>query len=781
MNQFGTIVDGKYDLRLVALSYIVAVIASYAALDLAGRVTVARGHARHIWLAGGAVAMGLGIWTMHFTGMLALDLSVPMHYDIPLVAASLLIAMAASGFALFMASQPTLAARPLLAGGLFMGLGIAAMHYTGMAAVDIHGTIQYRPFWFGLSILIAIGASVAALWLAFNLRIAHTTAKLWIALKIGSACVMGVAIVGMHYTGMAAAMFLTTHVAPAIEAPNTDHVILGVALSAATLIILAFVLLSSLVDRRFSTQTATFESLFFHSTDAIFALDLNGTLRRANPAAERLAGAVVGELPERPLDTLIGTEEVERLSAQLQQAAQGTSRQGEYTIVNRTDQHLIGHVTTVPIIVGDQIIGVYGIIQDITARQHAEDALRQQRDLYERLLYSLSDLGEGVLVVEDQRIVFANNAFSRLSGYSQEELLALDSTLMLLAPDDREAAQRIHDIYSGPGSSGLFESGVQHKLGHRVPVETASQVSHEDGRVQRITVLRDITERKASEAALATANAELEQSARTATELATAAATANRAKSAFLANMSHEIRTPMNGVIGMTGLLLDTPLTMEQQEFVETIRTSGEALLTIINDILDFSKIESGKLDLEYQPLDLRDCLESALDLLAPRAAEKRLDLAYLIDQHVPLMLVGDVTRLRQILVNLLSNAVKFTEVGEVVITVTAQSHADQRQEVHIAVRDTGIGISTDQIDRLFQAFSQADTSTTRHYGGTGLGLAISKRLSELMGHHVGGERAGPGKHLPLHHHRRGSCQPGAHLSARRNPATQRQAVVGGR
>ncbi len=324
-----------------------------------------------------------------------------------------------------------------------------------------------------------------------------------------------------------------------------------------------------------------------------------------------------------------------------------------------------------------------------------------------------------ISTLKEGRFVDANDSFCKLTGYSRDELLGRTSTELKIWSDAADRP-KIAAILGQKGSVPQYENRLIRRDGDYRDCVGSIEVIDIDGEPCLLIIFLDITDRKR-------VNAQL----RNAKEAAEAAA---RAKSEFLANMSHEIRTPMNAIVGMTGLLLETSLSELQREFVETIRQGSESLLRIVNDVLDFSKIESGRLELEKQPFNVRQCVEGALDLLANEASKKDLDIACLIDKETPAYVAGDATRVRQVLVNLISNAVKFTPEGEVLVTVKTRKVSPALYEVQFSVRDTGIGIPQDRMDRLFQSFSQVDASTTRTYGGTGLGLAISRDLAQLMG-----------------------------------------------
>jgi signal transduction histidine kinase/DNA-binding response OmpR family regulator/HAMP domain-containing protein len=371
-----------------------------------------------------------------------------------------------------------------------------------------------------------------------------------------------------------------------------------------------------------------------------------------------------------------------------------------------------------------------------TAVEMEEANVREIREARARLTDAIETISEGFSLYDaEDRLVVCNSRYRELFASHADVMMPGTPFESIL----RTATERglIKDA-EGNRDAWMKERVARHREGGHTHVQRRSdgrwiQVSERktaNGGV--VAIYADITEMKHHEAELAAAR--------------DAADDANRSKSSFLATMSHEIRTPMNAVIGMSSLLLDTGLSEEQRDYASTIRDSSEALLTIINDILDFSKIEAGRMDIEAQPFDLRDCVESALELVSNRAAEKHLDIAYLFEGEVPPAIQGDVTRLRQILLNLLSNAVKFTEQGEVVLTVTMKG-----EQLEFAVRDTGIGLDEKAQTRLFQSFSQADSSTTRKYGGTGLGLAISKKLAELMGGTMWVESAGPGHGSTFH------------------------------
>jgi PAS domain S-box-containing protein len=488
-------------------------------------------------------------------------------------------------------------------------------------------------------------------------------------------------------------------------------------------------------EKTLQERTTYLSALIENSPLAIVAHDSQGRIQMCNPAFERLFQYRQEEILGAQLDDLvIPAELLSEAREYTRRVMAGEALQATPRRCRKDGTLMDVELHCVPLSLGGTLVGAYVLYQDITERKRAEKAL-QERTTYLSALIENSPLA---IVGHDSqgRVQMCNPAFERLFQYRQEEILGaqLDE---LIAPAEllSEGSEYTRRVVAGEAfqvaTRRCRKDGTLMDVElHCVPLSVGGKL------VGAYGLYQDITERKRAAQAL--------QQAKEAAEAA------SRAKSEFLANMSHEIRTPLNGIIGMTELALDTDLAPEQREYLMMVQESADSLLMVINDILDFSKIEVGKLALDFIDFKLRDCLGSTMKALAVRAHQKGLELAFRVPPEVPDELVGDPTRLRQVVLNLAGNAIKFTEQGEVVLRVRLRSQTEEDMRLHFAVSDTGIGIPVDKQQMIFEAFSQVDGSTTRKYGGTGLGLAISSQLVEAMGGRIWVESE-PGKGSTFH------------------------------
>jgi PAS domain S-box-containing protein len=729
----------SYNPSLVTLSILIAVLASYTALSLASHVASSGNSHARLWLIGGAVSMGVGIWSMHFIGMMAFSISIPMRYLVGPTLESLGIAILISGYALWSASRPELGRTRLAGSGLLMGLGIAAMHYTGMGALQIMPAIHYAPLLVAASIIIAVVASMGALWLAFNLRAGRSTRLL--RARLMAAVVMGLAISGTHYTGMAASKFGAGSYCLGGVLIN-DQWIANV-IGAVAIALLAIALLSAVLDgnlksralaesRRLelinaelkhqAAKARSAEEQLREIADAVPAMigywDKDLVCRFANQAHYGRFGLTPDQIEGRTFEQVMGSQMDDAKRRRLTKVLAGERQTFDHTFVDADGNTCHTQGEYVPRRENGLISGFYVHSADITQRKNSEDRLTRQQ----ALLAATSRMG-GIGGWELERgastLIWSDMVF-HIHDLPVGEPPRWDDVVKFYPLPSRELIAAALLAAFKEGKSFDLTCQIITAKGRQRWIRALGEPQWLDGRCSRVIgAFQDVTEAREAADALR--------------EAKEAAEAANRAKSEFLANMSHEIRTPLIGVIGMTELLLDTPLIPEQRDYAEIVRSSGESLLAVINDILDVSKIEAGHLQLESVDFNLRTLIEAAVDAVALRAAEKGLELWVDYDPAAAAAYRGDPTRLRQIVLNLASNAIKFTQSGEVGITVTCTGGGAD-SIVEIAVSDSGIGIAPDRVGALFAPFIQADSSTTRKFGGTGLGLSISKHLAEAMG-----------------------------------------------
>ena len=721
---------GVYEPRLVVLSVLVAIFSSWMGLQITGRASSNAAH-RAIVLGTGSLALGAGVWSMHFIGMLAFNLCTPVHYDHWTTLLSALPSIGASWVALNLISRPQLRLPHLLVGGVLVGAGIGAMHYAGMAGMRMRLDLYYDPAMFALSIVVAVVLATLALGVRHGLSRFESMTEARCLLV--AAVVMGCAIAGMHYTGMAAARFAGEVDPLGLSGSNSDFLALSITVITVALS-LGVVAANGLLRYRamfldLARSEAWMRALLTTTVDGVITVGRDGTVAEFNASAERIFGWKRDEIVGRNISLILNEQDrtAERglLHVLRRGSLEGINPSTE-TFGLRKDGSLVpvrgalGHAQ-----LGDQDLFVC-FVTDISERRAMEGALQASEQQFRSLIGNIPGISYRSKLDGDWPMVFVSEAVERVTGYPAPDFLGEPPRRVfgaMIHAEDRIRVARKTGAALREGRPYLVEYRLLHADGSvRWLWENGTGVRNEAGDVQWLDgVILDITERRQMEEALRAAKETAEQAA--------------AARATFVANMSHEIRTPMNSILGFTDVLLDGELDVEQRRHLDTIRSAGRALLRLLNEILDTAKLEKGAVELEQNDYNLLSLIDELSSTLAANARAKGLHLDIQYDPALPTGLRGDELRMRQVLTNLLDNAIKFTARGSVTLKVGAEG-----DQLCLAVTDTGIGIAPERLAAIFDPFTQADASMTRRFGGTGLGTTISKQLVELMGGRIWAE-----------------------------------------
>jgi len=721
---------GIYEPRLVVLSVLVAIFASWMGLQITGRASANQAH-RAIVLGTGSVALGSGVWAMHFIGMLAFNLCTPVHYDHWTTILSGLPSIGASLVALHLISRPRIGLSELLIGGVLVGAGIGAMHYSGMHGMRMALSLHYDPLMFALSIAVAVVLATLALWVRSGLSRfkSMTEARRLVIASI----VMGCAIAGMHYTGMAAARFVGDVDLTSAGTTNSDFLALSLSVIIVVLC-LSVVAANGLLRYRqmyldLSRSEAWMRALLTTTVEGVITVGRDGIVTEFNASAERIFGWQRDEIVGRSISLLLNDSDRNNKKGLMHVLESGTLA-GFRTTTETTGLRKDGSLVPVRGSMGHARYGEQDLfvcfVTDISEQRGMEVALRASEQQFRSLIGNIPGISYRSMLSGDWPMVFMSDAVERVTGYPAGDFLGQPPKRVfgaLIHAEDRMRVAKEAGAALRENRPYLVEYRVLHADGGvRWMWENGTVVRGEDGEAAWLDgVIFDISERRQMEEALRAAKETAEQAA--------------AARATFVANMSHEIRTPMNSILGFTDVLLDGKLDTEQRRHLDTIRNAGRALLRLLNEILDTAKLEKGAVELEQNDYNLLSLIDELSSTLAANARAKGLHLDIQYDPALPTGLRGDELRMRQVITNLLDNAIKFTATGGVTLSVKAEG-----DQLCLAVTDTGIGIAPERLNAIFDPFTQADASMTRRFGGTGLGTTISKQLVELMGGRIWAE-----------------------------------------